>query len=156
MAYFFSQSVRNLLAKATDLKSLPSLCHRVAPIRYYRHLLLWSYPFWIKMCWAWCLSYFFFSIVQNHQLFLLSIPILRLFSIVSSSWRSFWIEYSKTLTKVVSSPEKILGLYCLWELLISLLLLFYLEWVLLCFDLPGIPTRLVLFLNSSVFLSLAR
>ena len=126
MAYFLSQSVRNLLAKAIGLKFSSSFCHRVAPSTVLHASLVIKLSFLDQSVLSMVLPLFPFLIVQNRHLFLLSIPILCLFSVVFSFCLFFWIDCSKILITVVSSPEMILVPWCLWVLSISLSLLFYL------------------------------
>ena len=96
MAYFLSQSVRNLLAKAIGLKFSSSFCHRVAPSPVL-HAAVIKLSFLDQSVLSMVLPLFLFLIVQNRPLFLLSIPILCLFSAVFSFCLFFWIDCSKIL-----------------------------------------------------------
>ena len=130
MAYFLPQSVRNLLAKAIGLKFSSSFCHRVAPSPVLQASVVMKFSFFLdQSVLSMVLPLFLFLIVRNRHLFLLSIPILYFFSaIFSFCLFFFWIDCSKILTSVVSSPEIISVPWCLWVLSISLSLLFYLNW----------------------------
>ena len=126
MAYFLSQSVRNLLAKVIGLKFSSSFCHRVAPSPVLQASVVMKLSFLDQSVLSMVFPLFPFLIVRNRLLFLLSIPILYLFSAIFSFCLFFWIDYSKILLSVVSSPEMISIPWCLWVLSISLSLLFYL------------------------------
>ena len=126
MAYFLSQSVRNLLAKTIGLKFSSSFCHRVAPSPVLQASVVMKFSFLDQSVLSMVFPLFPFLIVRNRHLFLLSIPILYLFSAIFSFCLFFWIDYSKILISVVSSPEMISIPWCLWVLSISLSLLFYL------------------------------
>ena len=126
MAYFLSQSVRNLLAKAIGLKFSSSFCHRVAPSPVLHASVVMKLSFLGQSVLSMVLLLFPFLIAQNRHLFLLSNPILCLFSAVFSFCLFFWIGCLKILISAVSSPEMISIPWCLLVLLILLSLLFYL------------------------------
>ena len=127
MAYCLLQSVRNLLAKAIGLKFSSSFCHRVAPSPVLHASVVIKLSFFGSKCakhGASVISFFncskssFISFVHSHFVsFLSSHLILSVF---------FWIDCSKVLISVVSSPEMISVPWCLWVLSISISLLFYL------------------------------
>ena len=125
MAYFLSQSVRNLLAKAIGLKFSSSFCHRVAPSPVLQASVVMKFSFLDQSVLSVVFPLFpffncskssFISFVHSHFVsFFSNLLILSVF---------FWIDYSKILISVVSSPEMISIPWCLWVLSISLSLLF--------------------------------
>ena len=126
MAYFLSQSVRNLLAKAIGLKFSSSFCHKVAPSPVLHASVVIKLSFFgskFAKHGASVISFFncskssFISLVHSH---------IVSFSAVFSFCLFFWIDCSKILISVVSSPEMISVPWCLWVLSISLSILLYL------------------------------
>ena len=105
MAYFLSQSVRNLLAKAIGLKFSSSFCHRVAPSPVLHASVVMKLSFLGQSVLSMVLLLFPFLIAQNRHLFLLSNPILCLFSAVFSFCLFFLDRLFKNFDKCCIEPR---------------------------------------------------
>ena len=85
MAYFLSQSVRNLLAKAIGLKFSFSFCHRVAPRPVLHASVVIKVSFLDQSVLSMVLPLFPFLIVQNRHLFFCPFPFCVFFQQSSHS-----------------------------------------------------------------------
>ena len=124
MAYFLSQSVRNLLAKAIGLKFSFSFCHRVAPNPVLHASVVIKISFFESKCAKHGASVIsFFNCSKSSFISFVHFQFVSFFSnlLILSV---FWIDCSKILISVVSSPEMILVTWCFSVLSILLLLLF--------------------------------
>ena len=127
MAYFLSQSVRNLLANAIGLKFSSSFCHRVAPSPVLQASVVMKFSFFGSKCAKHGVSVIsFFNCSKSSFISFVHSHFVSFFSNLLILYVFFWIDYSKILISVVSSPEMISIPWCLWVLSISLSLLFYL------------------------------
>ena len=148
MAYFLSQSVRNLLAKTIGLKFSSSFCHRVAPSPVLQASVVMKFSFLDRSVLSMVFPLFPFLIVRNRHLFLLSIPILYLFSAIFSFCLFFLDRIFKNFDKFCIEPRNdfnSLVFVGAFNFVIASVLSLIGFLVLPRFGLFRIPTRLVLF-----------